>query len=92
MRLSSIQNDVLFILYAIEKKGNKEPMPGMVIFNMINNSRPSEIFDTNFRSSCHTLNENMMIDKYRTPSLTLAWALTELGRQKAGEIFKDKTK
>ena len=74
MRLSSIQNDILFVLYAIEQKGNTTPMPGMTIFSMINSSRSSEIFDTNFRASCHTLNENKLIDKYRSSSLKLAWA------------------
>ena len=90
MRLSSTQKDTLFILYAIEQKGNTNPMPSMTILNMINSSRSSEIFDTNFRASCHILNDNNMIDKYRSSSLKLAWALTATGREKASEIFKEK--
>lgn len=90
MRLSSTQKDTLFILYAIEQKGNTNPMPNMTILNMINSSRSSEIFDTNFRASCHKLNDNNMIDKYRSSSLKLAWALTVTGRKKASEIYKSK--
>ncbi len=90
MRLSATQKDILFVLYAIEQKGNKNPIPGMTLLKMINSSRSSEIFDTNFRASCHKLNENKMIGKYRSSSLKLAWALTELGRQKAGEVFENR--
>lgn len=39
MRLSSIQKDILFILYAIEQKGCAEPVPSMSVLNMINGSR-----------------------------------------------------
>lgn len=89
MRLSSIQKDILFILYAIEQKGNKNPVPSMNILNMINSSRSLEIFDTNFRASCHKLNEHNLIEKYRSQSsLKLAWSLSENGRNKAIELFK----
>ncbi len=93
MRLSAIQTDILFLLFAIEKKGNREPVPSMTLFSMINNSRSSLIADTNFRTSCHTLNDNQMIDKYRSPStLKLSWGLSESGRIKASEVFKNKMK
>ncbi|MBQ4839821.1 chromosome segregation protein ParM [Pseudoalteromonas luteoviolacea] len=88
MRLSAIQKDVLFILYAIEQKGNSKPVPSVVVWNMINKSRTSDVFDTNFRASCHKLSEHKMIDKYRSHSLKLAWSLSELGRNKAAEIYR----
>jgi len=92
MRLSSIQQDILFILYAIEQKGYKDPIPSMKVLGMINGSRTSLIADTNFRTSCHTLNDNNMVEKYRCPSsLKLSWSLSEIGRTKASEIFKSKT-
>lgn len=93
MRLSSIQKDTLFILYAIEQKGFKDPIPSMKVLNMINGSRSSLIADTNFRASCHTLNDNGMIEKFRCPtSLMLSWSLSESGRNKASEIFNRKMK
>ncbi len=92
MRLSATQKDILFLLFAIEQKGHKEPVSSMTVFRMINSSRASEIFDTNFRASCHKLNENNLIEKYRSPSnLKLSWGLSESGRLKASEVFKDKT-
>ena len=88
MRLSSIQKDILFLLFAIEQKGNVQPVPGVTVMKMVNGSRTSEIFDSNFRVSCHKLNEHQLIEKYRSPqSLKLAWGLSELGRQKANEIY-----
>lgn len=92
MRLSTIQQDILFILYAIEQKGYKEPVPSMNVLNMINASRTSLIADTNFRASCHTLNDNGMVEKFRCPtSLKLSWSLSETGRIKASEVFESKT-
>ena len=92
MRLSSIQQDILFLLYAIEQKGFKEPVASMKLFNMINSSRSSLIADTNFRASCHTLSDNEMVDKYRCPtSLKLSWSLSEIGRSKANKVYKNRT-
>lgn len=90
MRLSTIQKDVLFILFAIEQRGSNAPVPGMNILKMLNGSRSSDIFDSNFRASCHKLNENNLIDKYRSGSLKLAWALSENGREKASDIFDER--
>ena len=93
MRLSSIQRDVLFTLFAIEQKGYKEPVDSMAVFSMINSSRTSEIFDTNFRASHNKLHEHNLIEKYRSPSsLKLSWGLSETGRVKASEVFKNKMK
>ncbi len=84
MRLSSTQKDVLFILYAIEAGGKAEPVPGVKILEMINSARQSGIHGTNFRTSCHTLVENGLLNKYRNASLKLAFRLTDDGRERAG--------
>ncbi|EBD8899352.1 chromosome segregation protein ParM [Salmonella enterica] len=88
MRLSSTQKDVLFILYAIEAGGKAEPVPGVKILDMINSARQSGIHGTNFRTSCHTLVENGLLNKYRNASLKLAFRLTDDGRERAGEIYR----
>lgn len=91
MRLSSTQKDILFILYAMEDKGNVSPVPGMKILEIINNGRNTDIYDTNFRTSCHKLNANGMIEKYRSSqSLNLAWRLSDEGRAKAIEIYNNR--
>lgn len=87
MRLSSIQKDILFVLFAVEQKGNVSPIPNMQLLAMINKSRSQELFDTNFRVSAHKLNEHGLIDKYRSTSLKLAWGLTDIGRVKASDIY-----
>ncbi len=91
MRISKIQQDILFVLYIIEKQGNDKPVAGMNLLNVINKSRSSELFDTNFRTSCHKLNDNNLLDKYRSSSLKLAWALTEKGRALASNIFNERS-
>ena len=89
MRLSSTQKDILFILYAIEVGGKAEPVPGMKMLSMINSARQSGIHGTNFRTSCHTLVDNGLLDKYRDEtSLKLAFKLTDEGRGRAGEIYR----
>ncbi len=67
MRLSSTQKDVLFILYAIEA-GGKPSLYRVKILEMINSARQSGIHGTNFRTSCHTLVENGLLNKYRNAS------------------------
>lgn len=88
MRLSSTQKDVLFILYAIEAGGKAEPVPGVKILEMINSARQSGIHGTNFRTSCHTLVENGLLNKYRNASLKLAFRLTDDGRERRRDIPK----
>ena len=87
MRISSIQSDILFILFLVEMKGNVNPMPSMKILELINKNRAALVADTNFRTSCHKLNEYKMIDKYRSSSLKLAWRLSDEGRAKAEKIY-----
>ena len=55
MRVSAIQKDLLFVLFAIEARGAAGPVPGVRLLKMINASRSAEVFPANFRASCHTL-------------------------------------
>ena len=88
VRLSSIQKDVLFLLFALEQKGNKEPVEGSVLLKMINGSRSADVFCSNFRASCHKLNEHELIEKYRSQrTLKLAWCLSDAGRHQANKIY-----
>jgi len=90
MRLSKIQKNVLFLLYLIEHKGNTEPVPSIILFKMINSSGCAQIFDTNFRASCHKLHDNELVQKFRGQSLKLSWGLSSMGREKASIIFANK--
>ncbi|MEW5137376.1 hypothetical protein AB1Y39_09335 [Escherichia coli] len=63
-------------------------LPGVKILEMINSARQSGIHGTNFRTSCHTLVENGLLNKYRNASLKLAFRLTDDGRERAGEIYR----
>jgi len=91
VRLSKIQKDILFVLFALEQKGKQEPVTGMNLLSIINKGSSSELYDTNFRTSCHTLNSNKLVNKYRTSSLKLAWTLTEAGRAIACIIFNERS-
>ncbi|KZX00058.1 chromosome segregation protein ParM [Pseudoalteromonas luteoviolacea] len=92
MRLSANQKDVLFVLLAVEQKGNSNPVQSTVLLKLINSSRSSDIFASNLRESCHTLNGNGLINKYRSSSLKLAWKLTDKGREIASKVYKSKLK
>jgi hypothetical protein len=60
----------------------------MKLLGMLNLTRSSEIHDTNFRTSCHTLVANGLLSKYRSSSLMLAFTLTADGREKAKDIYQ----
>lgn len=88
MRLSATQKDVLYILFSIEARGRFDPVPGMKLLELLNLTRSSEVHDKNFRTSCHTLVTNGLLDKYRSSTLMLAFKLTADGREKANEIYQ----
>lgn len=89
MRLSFIHKDVLLLLYAIEQKGGKNPVGSMALLNSINDSRNSAIADKNFRASCHKLVDHGLTEMHRGPALKLYWKLTDAGRDRACEIYRD---
>ncbi|MOA36434.1 hypothetical protein D3C78_1579570 [compost metagenome] len=91
MRLSKTQKDVLFVLYGIERRGRPEPVSNVNLFKILNKHRDTELFDNNFRTSCHTLVKNELLLKYRDPvSLKLAFQLSDSGRDIAKAIFQQR--
>lgn len=93
LRLSSVQQDVLFVLFALEGKGNKAPVLSMKLLEIINASRSPQLYGTNFRASCHKLFEHQFLDKYRCPdSLNLSWSLTHSGRAEAQKAYEKRQK
>lgn len=90
MRLSEIQKNILFVLFAIEKNGSAKPVLGMELLRLINKGNAVDLYDSNFRVSCHTLNSNELLHKYRTSSLKLAWSLTDAGRKCASVIYNER--
>lgn len=92
MRLSAIQKDVLFVLFAIRAKGKPGPVPSMALLGMINRGRAQEVFPSNFRTSCHTLVNNGLLHKYRDEQLNLGFSLTEAGAELGGQIYQARVK
>lgn len=67
-----------------------KPIPATDILTMLNKSRATEVFGTNFRVSCHKLNENGLVHMHRSlQTFRLSFTLTELGREKAIELSLD---
>ncbi|WP_198556671.1 chromosome segregation protein ParM [Paraglaciecola sp. MB-3u-78] len=81
--------DVLLLLFAIERKGGKNPVGSMALLNSINDSRNSFIADKNFRTSCHKMVEHGLVEMHRGPALKLYWKLTNFGRTKAETIYNE---
>lgn len=87
MRISALQSDVLFVLYALEKSGVTEPIDNMKLLGIVNKSRSYQVADTNFRTSCHKLAEHGMLRAFRcNQSMALSWSLSDEGRAKAKEV------
>ncbi|EBG2148401.1 chromosome segregation protein ParM [Salmonella enterica] len=90
MRVSSIQKDLLFVLYAIEQNGRATPVEGRKILEMLNRNRVRDLHSSNFRASCHTLAKHGLISIYRNRSLMIALSLTNEGRGPAMEIYEER--
>ena len=54
MRVSAVQKDILFVLYQLELRGFLKPIPATDILTMLNKSRATEVFGTNFRVSARS--------------------------------------
>lgn len=92
MRLSEIQQDTLFVLYAISQQGITTPIPCLGLLDMINASRPQQIFPSNFRTSCHTLVKHGLLEMCRNPkTIKLAFSLTEKGMDAGRAIHQKRT-
>ncbi len=86
MRISDLQRKVLLILSELEARGHNSPLPVMQLLRLLNSASSKDIYDTNLRTSLHTLHRNGLVQKYRNASLNLAFNLTETGRRKAAAI------
>lgn len=86
MRISDLQRKVLLILSELEARGHNSPLPVMQLLRLLNSASSKDIYDTNLRTSLHTLHRNGLVQKYRNASLNLAFSLTDTGRRKAAAI------
>lgn len=86
MRISELQRKVLLVLSELEARGHDSPLPVMQLLKLLNSASSKDIYDTNLRTSLHTLHRNGLVEKYRNPSLNLAFTLTETGRRRAAAI------
>jgi len=86
MRISELQRKVLLVLSELEARGHYSPLPVMQLLKLLNAATSKDIYDTNLRTSLHTLHRNGLVQKYRNASLNLAFSLTDTGRRKAAAI------
>lgn len=86
MRISELQRKVLLVLSALEARGHDAPLPVMQLLSLLNAAASKDIYANNLRSSLHTLHRYGLVQKYRNPSLNLAFTLTDVGRRKAEAI------
>lgn len=91
MRISKVQKSALFYLYVIEQQRGIKPLVSVDLLALVNRSLNSEVASSNFRASCHTLRAHGLLTLYRTRSLTMAWLLTDSGREKAKSIYQEMT-
>ncbi|MCI4033111.1 chromosome segregation protein ParM [Dickeya dianthicola] len=89
MRLSKNQRNILLLLYGIEHQGIISPVPVTALFNMTKKNKPQTLYANHFRTSCHTLHENGLLNQFRSKSLNLAYTLTDSGREIAQKIYAD---
>lgn len=88
-RLSETQSDVLYVLMLFELNGKNGPVASTALFGMVNKARPinRQVFASNFRASCHSLVDKFALKKFRSPSLKLAFSLSDEGRQLAQQVY-----
>ncbi|MFV0262046.1 MAG: chromosome segregation protein ParM [Kluyvera sp.] len=93
MRLSAIQKDLLFVLYALrERNPDQTVIPSVRLFRMLEQNSRKTFFATNFRTSCHTLHRHGLLSKYRNASMKLAFGLTDTGADIARDIYTARLK
>jgi hypothetical protein len=90
-RLSLVQKDTLFILYALQLRGKADPIPLVDILKIVNKGKEKPVFRQNFSVSCNTLIKNKLIKKFRSASLELAFTLDSEGLRIGKEIYNERT-
>ena len=89
MRISAIQKDTLFLLYAFEK--NKRSLVRQTAMLKMISSQKKEVFPNNYSASCRTLKKNGLVNIERDDSLFLWLSLTNSGRELARNIYEERT-
>ncbi|MBL5885616.1 chromosome segregation protein ParM [Lelliottia amnigena] len=87
MRISAIQKDILFVLYALRVRGNKGPVASTRLLSLINAHRGQEIHSSNFRISCHTMALHGLVVLSYSKSLKLLVGLGIDGNIIGSEIY-----
>lgn len=92
MRLSRNQRDVLFLLVAFEAKGARGPVPAALMLKAINGQRSTPVAGSNFRAGLKTMVDHGLVLQFRHPTkLSLAYQMTEDGREVGQGIYSDRT-
>lgn len=88
MRISAIQKDILFVLYALKVRGNTEPVASTRLLSLINGQRGQDIHSSNFRASCHTMAVHKLVILSYSKSLKLLVRLSVDGHIAGSEIYE----
>lgn len=88
MRISAIQKDILFVLYALRVRGNEGPVASTRLLSLINAHRNQEIHSSNFRISCHTMALHGLVVLSYSKSLKLLVGLGVDGHITGNEIYE----
>ncbi|MGL4448065.1 MAG: hypothetical protein ACRDCT_08170 [Shewanella sp.] len=91
MRLSQTQKAALTVLLLLqraqEQRGDTQrPIMATDLLKIINDTRDTPVFGSNFRAGMHTLHQHGLVRQWRTRSLALAYRLSDIGYTKAIEI------
>lgn len=90
-RFSSIQKNTLFLLYVLEEKGHTGPVAATELLRMQNDYAATHtIHRNNFGTSCSRLVMTGHLKKFISKGLRMSYGLSELGREKARDIHKEK--
>ena len=88
MRISAVQKDTLFLLYAFELKQHAV-VRQTVLFKIIR-KQVRDVFPNNYSTSCRTLAANGLVMLERDGSQRLWLSLTEAGRNHAKVIYESR--
>jgi len=88
MRISAIQKDILFVLYALKNRGHTSSVAGTRLLSLINSQRGQDIHSSNFRASCHTMAVHGLVVLSYSKSLKLLVGLGVDGHIIGSEIYE----
>ncbi|MGL5589067.1 MAG: hypothetical protein ACRDDI_13520 [Aeromonas veronii] len=85
-RISRNQREALFLLWVLEQRGAKGPVPFSHLLGMVNKNRINPVARQNFYAGLRTVRDHGLILIYRDRTLKLSAALTGDGREVAADI------